>query len=96
MAQIAKVDEALSQKLQDLMFVFEDLIEVDDRGMQELLREVPGDKLIIALKAADEKLKQKILQEHVGARGADDEGRSGGARARCGCRRSRRRRRRSW
>jgi flagellar motor switch protein FliG len=62
MAQIAKVDEPLSQKLQDLMFVFEDLIEVDDRGMQELLREVPGDKLIIALKAADEKLKEKIFK----------------------------------
>jgi len=61
-AQIAKTDEALSQKLQDLMFVFEDLLEVDDRGMQELLREVPGDKLIIALKAADEELKQKFFK----------------------------------
>lgn len=61
-AQIAKTDEALSQKLQDLMFVFDDLIDVDDRGMQELLREVPSDKLIIALKAADEKLKQKIFK----------------------------------
>jgi flagellar motor switch protein FliG len=61
-AQIAKTDEGLSQKLQDLMFVFDDLIEVDDRGMQELLREVPSDKLIIALKAADEKLKQKIFK----------------------------------
>ena len=62
MTQIAKVDEPLSQKLQDLMFVFDDLIEVDDRGMQELLREVPGDKLIIALKAADEKLKEKFFK----------------------------------
>ncbi|MFI4894891.1 MAG: flagellar motor switch protein FliG [Steroidobacterales bacterium] len=62
MAQIAKVDEPLSQKLQDLMFVFEDLTECDDRGMQELLREVPSDKLIIALKAADEKLKEKIFK----------------------------------
>jgi flagellar motor switch protein FliG len=60
--QIAKIDEPLSQKLQDLMFVFDDLNEVDDRGMQELLREVPGDKLIIALKAADEKLKEKFFK----------------------------------
>jgi flagellar motor switch protein FliG len=60
--QIAKVDETLSVKLQELMFVFEDLIEVDDRGMQELLREIPGDKLIIALKAADEKLKEKFFK----------------------------------
>jgi len=62
LAQIAKVDEPLSVKLQELMFVFEDLIEVDDRGMQELLREIPGDKLIIALKAADEKLKDKFFK----------------------------------
>jgi flagellar motor switch protein FliG len=60
--QIAKNDESLSQKLQDLMFVFADLNQVDDRGMQELLREVPGDKLIIALKAADDKLKQKFFK----------------------------------
>jgi flagellar motor switch protein FliG len=75
MAQIAKVDEPLSQKLQDLMFVFEDLAEVDDRGMQELLREVPGDKLIIALKAADESLKQKIfknMSERAGQMMKDD------------------------
>ncbi len=62
MTQIAKVDEPLSVKLLDLMFVFEDLLEVDDRGMQELLREIPGDKLIIALKAADEKLKEKFFK----------------------------------
>jgi flagellar motor switch protein FliG len=75
MAQIAKVDEPLSQKLQDLMFVFEDLAEVDDRGMQELLREVPGDKLIIALKAADETLKQKFfknMSERAGQMMKDD------------------------
>jgi flagellar motor switch protein FliG len=62
MTQIAKIDEALSAKLLDLMFVFEDLLTIDDRGMQELLREVPGDKLIIALKAADEKLKEKFFK----------------------------------
>jgi flagellar motor switch protein FliG len=60
--EISKVDETLSARLLDLMFVFEDLLEVDDRGMQELLREVPGDKLIIALKAADEKLKEKFFK----------------------------------
>lgn len=62
MQQISKVDEPLGLKLQDLMFVFDDLNEADDRGMQELLREVPGDKLIIALKAADEKLKEKFFK----------------------------------
>jgi flagellar motor switch protein FliG len=62
LGQISKLDEPLSTKLQELMFVFEDLMEVDDRGMQELLREVPGDKLILALKAADEKMKDKFFK----------------------------------
>jgi flagellar motor switch protein FliG len=60
--EINKVDGPLSQQLQDLMFVFEDIVEIDDRGMQELLREIPGDKLILALKAADEELKQKFFK----------------------------------
>ncbi|MFO1401159.1 MAG: flagellar motor switch protein FliG [Steroidobacteraceae bacterium] len=60
--EISKSDSTLSQQIQDLMFVFEDLAQVDDRGIQELLREIPGDKLIIALKAADEEMKQKIFK----------------------------------
>ena len=62
MGDIGKTDEALSQKIQDLMFVFDDLLEIDDRGMQELLRQVPGDKLLIALKGADETFKAKIFK----------------------------------
>ena len=60
--EITKSDATLGQQIQDLMFVFEDLAQVDDRGIQELLREIPGDKLIIALKAADEEMKQKIFK----------------------------------
>jgi flagellar motor switch protein FliG len=60
--EIGKADEQLTQKLQDLMFVFDDLVEIDDRGMQELLREIPGDKLIIALKATNEPLKEKFFK----------------------------------
>jgi flagellar motor switch protein FliG len=52
----------IGEKLQDLMFVFADLVSVDDRGMQELLREVPGEKLLIALKAAEEQMKDKIFK----------------------------------
>ena len=44
------------------MFVFDNLIEVDDRGIQALLREVSSDSLIIALKGADEGIKEKILK----------------------------------
>jgi flagellar motor switch protein FliG len=62
MEHIRKVDDNLSTKIQDLMFVFDDISEIDDRGMQEILRAVPGDKLLLALKGADESLKQKIFK----------------------------------
>lgn len=62
MTDIGKSDEGLSQKIQDLMFVFEDLLEIDDRGMQELLRQVPADKLLIALKGADDNFKAKVFK----------------------------------
>jgi len=62
MTDLAKVDEQLSQKIQDLMFIFDDLQKVDDRGMQELLRQVAADKLLIALKGADDALKAKIFK----------------------------------
>jgi flagellar motor switch protein FliG len=60
--EINKLDASLSQQLQDLMFVFDDLVSIDDRGMQELLREVPSEQLIIALKATGEELKQKFFK----------------------------------
>jgi flagellar motor switch protein FliG len=62
MADIGKTDERLSQSIQDLMFVFDDLLEIDDRGMQELLRQVPADKLLIALKGVDDNFKNKVYK----------------------------------
>jgi flagellar motor switch protein FliG len=62
MTLVRKTDEALGARIQDLMFVFGNLIEVDDRGMQELLRQVPGEQLLLALKGADDALKQKIFK----------------------------------
>jgi len=59
---IRKVDDSLGGKIQDLMFVFGDLVEIDDRGMQEVLRAVPGEKLLLAMKGADEELKAKIFK----------------------------------
>ena len=51
----------IGQRIQDLMFVFDNLREVDDRGIQALLREVSSEVLILALKGADEFLKEKIF-----------------------------------
>jgi flagellar motor switch protein FliG len=61
-AKIAESDQDLSQKIQDLMFVFDDLADVDDRSIQTLLREVATDALAMALKGADPRIKDKILR----------------------------------
>jgi flagellar motor switch protein FliG len=54
-------DEEMSQQIQDLMFVFDNLIDVDDRGIQSILREVQQDILMKAIKGTDDVLKEKIL-----------------------------------
>ena len=61
MDHIKEADESLGNKIQDLMFVFDDLKNVDDQGIQALLREVSSDVLVLALKAADDELKKKIF-----------------------------------
>ncbi len=61
MEAIKGVDEELGGRIQDLMFVFDNLREVDDRGIQALLREVSSEVLILALKGADDYLKEKIF-----------------------------------
>ena len=59
---IREADADLGQQIQDKMFVFENLVDVDDRGIQALLREVSTDTLILALKGADEAVKEKIFK----------------------------------
>jgi len=62
MDSIREHDEEMAQQIQDLMFVFENLLEVDDRAIQAILREVQQDVLMKALKGADDNLKEKILK----------------------------------
>ena len=62
MEKVKEVDEEIGNGIQDLMFVFENLIEVDDRGIQALLREVSAETLIIALKGSDDAVKEKIFK----------------------------------
>lgn len=61
MESIKEIDEDLGEQIQDLMFVFDNLKDVDDRGIQALLREISSDLLILALKGADEDLQAKIF-----------------------------------
>jgi flagellar motor switch protein FliG len=60
--QIKETDEDMGVKIQDLMFVFDNLVEVDDRGIQSLMREVSTDLLIVALKGADTAVQEKIFK----------------------------------
>lgn len=62
MEDIKGIDEDLSAKIEDLMFVFDNLRDIDDRGIQTLLREVSSDILVVALKGADDEIKEKIFK----------------------------------
>jgi flagellar motor switch protein FliG len=70
MDAIREQDEEMSQQIQDLMFVFDNLADVDDRAIQAILREVQQDSLLKAIKGADEALKNKITT-NMSKRAAD-------------------------
>jgi flagellar motor switch protein FliG len=59
---VREYDADLAQKILDEMFVFENLLDIDDRGIQLLLREVQSESLIIALKGANEALRELIFK----------------------------------
>lgn len=68
--EISGNSSELAQKIQDKMFIFEDLVNLDDRGMQTLLREVATDRLLLALRGVSEVLKNKIFS-NMSKRAAD-------------------------
>ncbi len=70
MEAIKEKDEDLATSIEELMFVFENLLDIDDRGIQSLLREVSTDVLILALKGADEAISEKIYT-NMSKRAAD-------------------------
>ncbi|HHW20630.1 flagellar motor switch protein FliG [Thermodesulfovibrio thiophilus] len=59
---IEEKDPVLADEIRKLMFTFEDLISVDDRGIQTILKEIATDDLVLALKMASEELKEKIFK----------------------------------
>lgn len=61
MEHLAWQDQELCEQIKNLMFVFEDLAKLDDRGLQRLLRDVQTKELALALKAATDPLKQRLL-----------------------------------
>lgn len=62
MAHLKSYDPEMAQKIMDEMFVFENILDIEDRGIQLLLREVQSDSLIIALKGASEEMREKIFK----------------------------------
>jgi flagellar motor switch protein FliG len=58
---IRSQDPDLAQKIMDKMFVFDDIIKLDGKSIQMVLREVPSETLVVALKGAQPELKEKIL-----------------------------------
>lgn len=66
MSRIEEKDPLLAEEIRKLMFVFEDIAKIDDRGIQALLKEVPNDKLLLALKTANDDIRNKIFKNISG------------------------------
>jgi flagellar motor switch protein FliG len=59
---VRTVDEGIAQGILDEMFVFDNLMDVDDRGIQALLKEVQSESLVLALKGAAPELREKVFK----------------------------------
>ncbi len=70
LTSIEAVDPDMAEEIRRQMFTFEDLVSIDNRGMQAILREVSTDMLTLALKTASDSIKQKIFS-NISERAAD-------------------------
>src|ERR1700736_2215400 len=64
-AELGKIEQAdgdMHGRIKDLLFIFDNLLDVDDRGIQALLREVGSDALALALRGAEPEVSDKILK----------------------------------
>jgi flagellar motor switch protein FliG len=62
MENLKNYDNDMAQRIMDEMFVFDNILDIDDRGIQIILREVQSESLIIALKGAPQELREKIFK----------------------------------
>lgn len=62
MENLKNYDNDMAQQIMDEMFVFDNIMDIEDRGIQIILREVQSDSLIIALKGSSEELREKIFK----------------------------------
>jgi flagellar motor switch protein FliG len=62
MEGLRNYDDDMAQKIMDEMFVFDNILDIDDKGIQVMLREVQSDMLIVALKGTSDEMKEKIFK----------------------------------
>ncbi|SDF28352.1 flagellar motor switch protein FliG [Desulfovibrio legallii] len=62
LSEIEEDSAQMAEDIRNLMFVFEDCKNIDDRGMRELLKEVPNEQLTLALRGASDELKEKFFK----------------------------------
>ncbi len=60
--QLMEIDPELAEEIRNKMFVFDDLVNIDDRGIQTLLKEVDNNTLLLALKTAAEGVRDKVFR----------------------------------
>ncbi len=70
MEQVRTENEDLATRIEDMMFVFDNLRDVDDRGIQTMMREISTDLLSLALKGVDDEMQKKFLK-NMSSRAAD-------------------------
>lgn len=62
MADIEEESAQLADEIKQLMFVFDDIVKIDDRGIREVLKEISNEDLTMALKTAPDELKEKFFK----------------------------------
>jgi len=67
---IKAIEEPIYQKIEEQLFVFEDIIQLDDRTLQSILKEVTTDVLVVALRATEQSVQDKFFG-NMSTRAAD-------------------------
>ena len=60
--EMREIDDEVANEVKNLMFVFEDIVGLEDRYIQEILKEIDGKELTMALKGATEEIKDKVFK----------------------------------
>ena len=62
LAALTDADESLSDEVKEKMFIFDNLMSLDDRGLQRLIRDVPNENPLTALKGVDSQIAERFFR----------------------------------